>query len=355
MRVPYPFTLECGVYKTSYRQDLALHHTRLAQLRLWVLIGLLFVFPLLVSPYWIRVTNLVGIFIIGAIGLNILTGYTGQISIGHAAFMGVGAYTSGFVTTKLGLPFEVGLVSAGIVAALVGSVFGLPSLRLKGLYLAMATLAAQVILEWIFAHWDPVTGGTHGMNLPHASILGFRLNTPLRFYYLVLVLCLAGAVFAQNLFRSRVGRAFMAVRDRDIAAEIIGVDLFRYKIMAFAVSSFYAGISGSLWGHYTRVISPEHFHITLSIEFLAMIIIGGLGSIMGAVYGAAFMTLMPIVLRNVTKFLSEWWPILDDKFIGVKAVVFGAVIIAFLVFEPEGLAKLWRNVKDYFKLWPFSY
>lgn len=353
--VRYPFALESGVYRTTYRQDLALHHTPLARARLWGLIALCYLFPLVAGDYYQALATQIGIFAIGAMGLNILTGYTGLISVGHGAFIGVGAYTAGILTSRFGVPFEVALVAAGAVSAVVGAIFGIPSLRLKGLYLAIATLAAQVVLEWVFAHTDPLTNGTRGMVLSHPRLLGMELASPRAMYYLVLTLAILGGGFAANLLRTRVGRAFLAVRDYDVSAEIIGINLFRYKILAFAVSSFYAGITGALWAHYTRVIFPDHFNIGLSIGFLAMVIIGGLGSIMGPVYGTVFMQLLPVVLRSVVGGLAAVAPALGEKLVGLREVVFGATIILFLVFEPEGLAKLWRNVKDYFRLWPFSY
>ncbi|WP_088554022.1 branched-chain amino acid ABC transporter permease [Calderihabitans maritimus] len=350
-----PFVMNCGVFTTSYRQDMAFHFTPLAHLRVMIIVALLFLFPFMVNEYVVSVANLVGIAVIGALGLNILTGFTGQISIGHGAFLGVGAYTSAILTTKLGLSFWIALPLAGIVTALVGSIFGIPSLRLKGLYLAIATLAAQVIIEFTIIHWTSLTNGTRGMILPAPQLAGYSLDSDRSYYFLILVLALLATVFAFNLFRTRPGRAFVAIRDRDIAAEVIGIDLFKYKIMAFALSSFYAGIAGSLWAHYLTIISPEHFTISVSIEYLAMIIIGGLGSVMGSIYGALFMTLLPVLLRTLAEALSSIFPDIESVFLGLREAVFGATIILFLIFEPEGIAKIWKNIKDYFHLWPFSY
>jgi len=355
LKLRNPFVMQCGVYHTSYREDLAFQPTTLARLRVAILLLLLFLLPLLVDAYWVGVANLAAIAAIGALGLNILTGFTGQISIGHGAFAGVGAYTSGILTVKLGLPFWVALPGAGLVTAAAGSIFGIPSLRLKGLYLAIATLAAQVIIDFTIVHATPLTNGTRGMFLPSPSFLGRPLDSAVPYYYLTLLLAILATGFALNLFRSRVGRAFVAVRDRDLAAQVMGINLFGYKILAFAVSSFYAGVAGSLWGHYLRVISPEHFTIVTSIEYLAMIIIGGLGSVMGSIYGAVFMTLLPIVLRTIAEALSSFFPDIENIFLGLREAIFGATLVLFLVFEPEGLAKMWRNVKDYFRLWPFSY
>lgn len=351
----YPFAMECGQYRTSYQQDLALHPTRLSVARGWVLVALLYVLPLLLSNYRVSLLNQVAIFAIAAMGLNILTGFTGQISVGHGAFTGVGAFTVGYLTMKTGISYWVALPLAGLTAAAVGALFGLPSARLKGLYLAIASMAAQVILEFLFVRAEWFTGGVHSMSVSRPMLFGRSLDSETGFYWLALTVALALGVFARNLLRTRMGRAFVAVRDRDLAAEVMGVDLWRTKVTAFALSAFYAGIAGALWAPYVMIINPEHFNFHLSIELLAMIIIGGVGSVTGSAYGAVFMTLLPIAVRDLTQPLAELLPALGDKLLLLKDIAFGAAIILFLVFESEGLEKLWRNVKDYFRLWPFSY
>ncbi len=353
MRVP--FVMECGVFKTSYRADMEIHRTPIAKLRWTLVLVFLFTLPLWFSAYWVSVVNLILIASIASIGLNILTGYTGQISIGTGAFLGVGAYASAYFTTKMGIPFWIALPLAGLTTALVGAFFGLPSLRLKGLYLAIATLAAQVIIEFVIIRWESVTGGVRGILVERPSLFGYVLGGEKDFYYLNLLLTLGAAIFADNLFRTRPGRAFMAVRDRDIAAELLGVNLFATKMAAFALSSFYIGVAGSLWGHYSLIVGPEHFTVMTSIWYLAAIIIGGLGSVVGSVFGAAFMTLLPIGLRMVVDLFRPVYPALANKFASLQLMLFGLVIVLFLIVEPEGLAKLWRNVKDYFKVWPFAY
>lgn len=354
MRLRYPFTMECGVYLTTYEQDLALHPTRLSAWRGWVLVALLFTVPLLLPSYYLSILNLVVVFTIAALGLNLLTGVTGQISVGHGAFTGMGAFTVGFLMQH-GFSFWLAMPLAGLSAAAVGALFGLPSARLKGLYLAIASLAAQVILSFFFLRADWFTGGINSMSVMRPTIFGYSLESELSFLYLGLTVALLLGVFAQNLLRTRMGRSFMAVRDRDLAAEVMGVDLFRTKVTAFALSAFYAGIAGALWASYVMIISPDQFDFHLSIELLAMIIIGGLGSVMGSVYGAAFMTLLPILVREFSMFLVPIFPTIAGKLLLLRDVTFGTAIILFLVFEPEGLAKLWRNIKDYFRLWPFSY
>ena len=348
MRLRYPFTMQCGVYLTTYEQDLALHPTRLSAWRGWVLVALLYLVPPLLPSYYLSILNLVVVFTIAALGLNLLTGVAGQISVGHGAFTGMGAFTAGYLM-KLGLSFWLAMPLAGLMAALVGALFGLPSARLKGLYLAIASLAAQVILTFFFVRADWFTGGIHSMSVARPSIFGFSLDSELSYLYLGLTVALALGVFAQNLLRTRMGRSFMAVRDRDLAAEVMGVDLFRTKVIAFALSAFYAGIAGAIWASYVMIISPDQFDFHLSIELLAMIIIGGLGTVMGSVYGAVFMTLLPILVREVAMLLVPIFPDIGGKLLLLRDATFGTAIILFLVFEPEGLAKLWRNIKDYFQ------
>ncbi len=353
-RLRYPFAMECGVYITTYEQDHALHQTPLAVARGWLLVALLYAVPLVLPNYYLSILNMVAIYTIAALGLNLLTGVTGQISVGHGAFTGMGAFTVGYLM-KQGLSFWIAMPLAGLAAAAVGAFFGLPSARLKGLYLAIASLAAQVILSFFFVRADWFTGGIHSMSVRRPSLFGYTLSGELSYFYLGLTVALLLGLFAQNLLRTRMGRAFMAVRDRDLAAEVMGVDLFRTKVTAFALSAFYAGIAGAIWAPYVMIISPEQFEIHLSIELLAMIIIGGMGSVMGSVYGAAFMTVLPIVVRELSMALGPIFPSIGTKVLLFRDAAFGAAIVLFLVFESEGLAKLWRNVKDYFRLWPFGY
>ncbi len=355
LKLRNPFVMESGVYTTNYREDMAFHFTPIAKLRVIAIIILLYLLPMGANNYLVSLANLVGIAVIGALGLNILTGFTGQISIGQGAFLGVGAYTAGFLTAKMGLSFWIALPVAGLVTALVGSVFGVPSLRLKGLYLAIATLAAQVIIEFTLIRWEHVTNGVHGLVVPSPVLFGISLNNDRRYYYLILTTAILFTIFTFNLFRTRTGRAFVAIRDRDLAAEVIGINLFLYKMKAFAISSFYVGVAGALWAHYLRIISPEQFTISISIQYLAMVIIGGLGSVMGSIYGAVFITLLPVVLREIAGATSGWIPNIEMIINGLREMIFGITIILFLIFEPDGLAKIWRNIKNYFKLWPFSY
>lgn len=350
-----PFVMQCGEFHVDYRQDMAIWKIARVRWRISIVVALFALFPMVATDYIVGLATLCGIAAIGAIGLNILTGFTGQISIGVGAFLGVGGYTSAILTTKLGLSFWFAFPLAGLVTALVGALFGIPSLRLKGLYLAIATLAAQVIILFVISRWDSLTGGTAGLVLSRPQMGSFTFMSETSYYYLMFVVLLITIVFSLNLFRTRVGRAFIAVRDRDIAAEVMGIDLFKYKVLAFFVSSFFVGIAGALLGHYTMIVSPELYSISVSIEYLAMILVGGLGSVFGSLYGAVFITLMPVVLRSIIDLLSGTFPGLEGVLVGMKEVVFGVVIILFLVYEPDGLNKIWSNIKNYFRLWPFSY
>lgn len=347
--------MESGVFFTTYKADMGLRRKPIQKVRLLLFVAFLIVFPFLASRYWLNLANQIAIATISAIGLNILVGYTGQISLGQGAFMAVGAYSAGIFAARFGLPIYLNVPLACLVTAAVGIFFGLPSLRLKGLYLAMATLAAQVIVEWIITHWTSLTGGTEALVMPAPTLFGQRLNTDFRFYWIAVSMALLTALFAANLFRSKVGRAFVAIRDQDIAAEVIGVDVFRYKLLAFATSSFIAGLAGALLANYRTIISWERFTIETSIFYLAVIIIGGLGTINGSFFGAAFMTLLPAFINNLGRALQTTAPAVANLLPAVQQAIFGLAIILFLILEPEGLAKLWRNVKDYFYVWPFSY
>jgi branched-chain amino acid transport system permease protein len=342
-----------GDFHASYRHDEALFDTRVQRAWLAVLLAALAVFPFVGGSYFVYLACLLGIHLISAAGLNIMTGYTGLISLGHAAFMGVGCYTVA-VAERSGVPFFLALPLAGLASAAIGLVVGIPSLRIKGLYFAVATLAAQFVLGFVFREWESVTGGVRGANVPAASLFGFELVGDQRIYFLIVPLAVVMLVGARNLFRTRVGRAFIAIRDRDISAEVLGISLFRYKLLAFAIGSFYAGVAGGLWGYFFRVATPELFGLPLSVFYLAAIIVGGLGSILGTILGATFMTMIPELLRA----LVGWAEALGVQEAGVflasiRQVVFGLLIVGFLIFEPHGLAEIWRRVRRFFHLWPF--
>jgi len=354
------FHRESGLLKVTYEADMALYPLPIARWTVAVIAVLAFlVVPLLLGDYYLSILNLISVAIVGAIGLNILVGYTGQVSIGHGAFMSVGAYTAANLAVRLGAPFWVSLPLGGLMAAAIGAIVGIPSLRIKGLYLAIATLAGQLIIEWTINHVTWISGGVQAsIEVPRPTLFGMRISTQREMYFFLLVFVVLAIVGAMNLVRSRVGRAFIAIRDQDIAAEIIGVNIFRYKLLAFAVSSFYAGVTGVLYTYYLGIANYEQFQITTSIDYLAMIIIGGLGSVLGSILGAIFVTLLPILIRTTMEtfggFFFSTGAILNIV-PNLRLIVFGLLIILFLVVEPEGLNRLWRNIRSYFRVWPFAY
>jgi len=347
--------MRCGDFRQTYAEDMAIFETGLARGLLLLLLAALAVAPMFLGSFWMDVLNRICIAVIAATGLNILTGFTGQISLGNAAFLAVGAYATAILAGRLGLPFPVVIPLAGLVTALVGMVFGVPSLRLKGLYLAVATLAAHFVIEFTISHWESVTGGVNGMSVPAPRLGPLELDSDRKLYGLVLALTVGLLLFAKNLFRTKVGKAFVAIRDQDISAEVMGVNVFRYKLLSFGVSSFYVGVAGALLGYQARIISPENFPITVAIDQLGMIIIGGLGSILGSIFGAVFITLLPEVLRLGTSALSDTFPALTTLLASLRMGVFGLAIVLFLVFEPDGMAARWHTIKNYWKLYPFSY
>jgi branched-chain amino acid transport system permease protein len=345
--------MRIGDYKASYAHDEALFDTRAQRLWFAAMVVALLAFPLVGGNYLVYLACLLGIHIISATGLNIVTGYTGLISLGHAAFMGVGCYVAAWLANQ-GVPFWLTLPAAGAITAMVGIVVGIPSLRIKGLYLGVATLAAQFVLGFVFREWESFTGGVRGANIPAASLFGFPLNTDTRLYYLILFLLVVMLLGARNLFRTRVGRAFIAIRDRDISAEVLGISLFHYKLLAFAIGSFFAGVAGGLFGYFFRAVTPEVFGFAQSIFYLAAIIVGGLGSILGTILGAFFMTMIPEILRTALAIVEQLGVEDAGVFLApARAVAFGLLIVGFLIFEPHGLAEIWRRVRRFFHLWPF--
>ena len=347
--------MRCGDFKETYIKDEEIFQSLFVKFWLGLFFVFLLVFPFIADAYMLYVANMIGFAIIAAVGLNLLTGFTGQISLGHAAFVGVGAYASAILVTRLGFSFWLSIPFAGLVAAFAGMIIGIPSLRVKGLYLCIATLAAQFIFEFVFIHWESMTKGITGINIPAPSIGSLQFVTEKEFYWITLFFVVLGVGYARNLVRSRMGRAFVAIRDRDLSAEIIGINLFRYKLSAFAISSFYAGVAGALWVTFLKVVTPDHFPFILSIHYLAMIIVGGLGSILGSIFGAIFMTLIPEILNYLSEIVKMRAPGYEEIFIPMKEVIFGVLIVLFLVFEPRGLAEIWNRIKNFFRLWPFSY
>jgi branched-chain amino acid transport system permease protein len=344
-----------GIFHSSYEKDMALRRTHAQKIRIVLFILFILIYPFVANRYFLMLANQVGIAIIGAIGLNILVGYTGQISLGQGGFMAVGAYTAGILTAKMGMPWWGSTIVACFATAAIGALFGIPSLRLKGLYLAIATLAAQEIILWVVTHWRALTGGVDALVVPDPMLFGIRINNDFNFYWVTWTLVALVTIMTVNIFRTHYGRAFIAIRDQDIAASVMGIDLFKYKLLAFALSSFWVGLAGALIAHYRNIVTWERFTIDVSVLYLAMIIIGGLGSVTGSYFGAAFMMLLPVVLTNIGRAAKTYFPLIDSIIPFIQQATFGLAIILFLIFEPEGINKIWKNIKDYFRLWPFSY
>jgi branched-chain amino acid transport system permease protein len=349
-------SLPCGTRNYDYAEDMAIVRTKTHWVLLICFFIILFTAPLYFNNYWLGVCNLIGITLIAAIGLNILVGYCGQLSIGHAGFIAVGAYTAAILTNRMELPFLVGLIGAGVVSGLIGIVFGLPSVRVKGFYLAITTIAAQFIIIWVINHWS-LTGGFVGIKVPYASIGGLVFRSESSQFYLIIIIAALCVFFAKNLARTKVGRAFIAVRDNDLAAEVMGVNLLFYKLLAFFIGCFFAGISGALLAHWIGFLNAEQFSLTESILYIGMIIIGGLGTTLGPILGVVFIRLLQQVLTvELVPLLEKTFTALPAGFAtGVTPMLFGLAIVLFLILEPRGLAHRWALFKAAYRLWPFSY
>jgi branched-chain amino acid transport system permease protein len=342
-----------GVYNTTYRRDFALRHTKAEYTRLALLAVFAVILPFTLDQYWLSYVNLILLAAIAAVGLNILTGDTGLVSLATAGFLGVGAYTTANLTTRAGWPMPAGVLAGTLIAAAIGALFGLPALRLKGLYLAISTFAAQVILSNRFRGWGWLTDNQGNIAANYPSAIG---RSDFKWYWLLLVITGLVVWAGVNLFRTGLGRALIAIRDQDIAAEVMGVPVGRYKVLAFSIACGLAGFSGALQAHYRTIVTWENYEFATSFTFVAMIIVGGLGSVSGAVYGAAFMTWIPAYITKIGRSLQESdFSFLIRELPAVQVTLFGLVLVVFLLFEPRGLARLWGRAKDYFRIWPFRY
>ncbi len=348
---------EAGQFKSTYASDGQIFPIRQDRIGLALLLVIAFVVvPFVASPYFFSAILIPFlIFALAAIGLNILTGYAGQLSLGSAAFMAVGAFASyNFMLRVPGMPILAAFALGGICAAAVGIVFGLPSLRVRGFYLAASTLATQFFVVWALTkvRWFTNFSSSGVITAQQIEILGYQFETPAAKYLLVLGIVCVLALAAKNLVRSNIGRCWMAVRDMDVAAEVIGIRLMHTKLLAFAVSSFYCGVAGALYAYaYLGTVEPEAYSLDLSFRILFMVIIGGLGSVLGSFLGAAFIVLLPIVLNNLAHFAQISTAVASN----LELMVFGALIIFFLIVEPHGLARLWQIAKEKLRLWPFPH
>ncbi|SCA55575.1 putative branched-chain amino acid ABC transporter, permease component [Candidatus Terasakiella magnetica] len=356
--------MRCGEFRTTYEKDTTIFPTPMS--KKFAILGVLLciVAPLqigefeFVSDFMLSLMIQIGYMSIGALGLNILVGFTGQISLGHAAFFGFGAFASAWMSNSFSIPVFFSIPLAGVLTMAVGMMFGMPAARIKGLYLAIATLASQFILEDFFARAEWFTGGSAGALANPFEIFGLVLDGDRSYYYVVLAYMVVMFIVAANLMRSRDGRAFVAVRDHYLSAEVMGINLTWYRVLSFGISSFYAGIAGALYAHYLQYVSVESFNLLLSIQFIGMIIIGGLGSVMGSLMGTIFMVLLPEIMQGAAG-LAAGIPGVGSSFMDginfLKEMTVGLAIVLFLMFEPDGLAHRWRMIKAYWKLYPFSY
>ncbi|RZI44630.1 branched-chain amino acid ABC transporter permease [Herbaspirillum sp. HC18] len=351
------FYREAGQFKPTYQADNQIFPIRQDRIGIYTLLAFAFlVVPMLASPYMFSAILIPFlIFALAALGLNILTGYAGQLSLGTAAFMAVGAFGAyNFMLRIPGIPVLLAFVLGGLCAAMVGVAFGLPSLRIRGFYLAAATLATQFFVVWCLTkvQWFTNYSSSGVITAQKITILGYDFDTPGSKYILVLAIVCVMALMVKNMVRSNVGRSWMAVRDMDVAAEVIGFRLMRTKLLAFAVSSFYCGVAGALYAYaYLGTVEPEAYSLDLSFRILFMIIIGGVGSISGAFFGSAFIVLLPIVLNIIAHSLALPTSVASN----LELMVFGALIIFFLIVEPHGLARLWQIAKEKLRLWPFPH
>jgi branched-chain amino acid transport system permease protein len=346
--------------KRDYYEDVQLFSSGVVVFWFIVLILFLALFPFLFDNYYVYLANYMAINVIVAIGLNLLVGYTGQVSLGHAGFFAIGAYGTVTLMSTAGLPFLLALPAAALVAALFGFLLGLPALRLEGPYLAIATLGFGLTITKVIGRIE-LFGGRQGLHTPELTIGSWHLSTDRDFYYLAVTLTVLLTLAARNLIKTKVGRAFIALRDADIAAESMGVHLTYYKTLAFALSAFYTGIAGGLYAFVLRFIEPEVFTLMMSILFLAMVVVGGLGSLFGSIAGACLLSWMDLQLRNILSipYLGEWLDALSKTWFSITGVsniqfiVFGLIMVLIMIFEPLGLFGFWIRTKKYWKTWPF--
>jgi branched-chain amino acid transport system permease protein len=346
--------------KRDYYEDIQLLDSKVLWFWFLMLIAALITFPFIVPNYYVYMANYMAINVIVTVGLNILVGYTGQISLGHAGFFAIGAYGTVLLMTALHLPFLLAIIVAALIAAFFGFVLGLPALRLEGPYLAIATLGFGMAITQVIGRWQ-VFGGRMGLETPRLSFGPYILESDRQLYFLIITVTFLMTLAARNLMKTRVGRAFIAIRDSDIAAETMGVNLVFYKTLAFAVSAFYAGVAGGLFAFLLGFINPSTFNFILSIYFLAFVIVGGLGSIFGSIMGGVVMTWLLLVLDKVQELpylgaalvsFSENWMTLSGL-PNIASIIFGLIIVLLVVFEPLGLFGFWIRTKIYWKTWPF--
>jgi branched-chain amino acid transport system permease protein len=315
------------------------------------------IFPFFATAHILNLLCIIGITLVAVHGLNLLTGLCGQISVGQAAFMGVGAYSYGLFITKLGLPFWIALPFAALFTGFFGVLFGLPAVRVKGFYLLVTTLGAQFIIVWLIIHLRGLTGGMiWGLSVPNVTIFGYALDTDIKKYYFIMTFVVLMTFFAKGAARSRLGRAFVAVRDNDLAAEVMGINLFYYKLIAFFTCSVFAGVAGSLWALFINHLHPHQFVLMDSIWYLGMLIVGGMGSTMGAIFGTIFFKVLGELIVVYSPVIANLFPTVESGiFASLGHLIFAIVILLFLIFEPRGINHRWEIIKASYRLHPFKY
>jgi branched-chain amino acid transport system permease protein len=343
-----------GYFRTDYRQDLALVQTRLERVSLGLVVAALLTFPFAASPFGLDLACQVFLAAIGSLSLMLLTGYAGQISLGHAGLLAAGAFTAGILFRETGAPFWITLPAAAMVGALLGVVFGLPSLRLRGLYLAVSTLALHFVVVYLGGEYETKRGFSTGIVIDPPRLGSVALTDGRAWYFVLLTAATATLILCLNLLRGRTGRAWQAIRAHEAVAEALGISIARYKLLAFVVSSAITAIAGALFAYYRGFVSVEAFSLFLTIQYVAMIIIGGIGSLLGALAGAVFVTLFPYWIEGALFALPGARRYAGEVF-AVNYAAFGLVMILFLVFEPLGLTGIWRRIQSYFLLWPFRH
>jgi branched-chain amino acid transport system permease protein len=345
-----------GVFSTAYDSDFAILRTKTQWLLLGVGLALVFTAPLLASSYWLSWLTRLGITIVAVLGLHILSGLCGQISIGHAAFMGVGAYTVAILTARVGLNSWLCLPICGLSAGLVGLVFGLPCFRLKGLYLAISTLAASYIILWCIQHLPSLTGGFMGLSLDPLRLGPIDLSSRAAFYCVTMVIMVLATIFAKNIQRTATGRAFVAIRDNELAAEVSGIPVFRYKMLAFFIGCVFAGVAGWLSAYYQLRVNPNQFGLYDSMWYVGMLIVGGWGSTSGVFFGAVFLRLVGVAIDQAAPHLADAFPSLAQQiYVSLGLILSGLIIVLFMMLEPRGLSYLWERFKAYYRLHPYAY
>ncbi|AXK80731.1 branched-chain amino acid ABC transporter permease [Pseudolabrys taiwanensis] len=348
-----PLPRASGYFRTDYADELALIQTRGERVSLAIFIVVMTALPFIASPFLLDLACQVFLAAIGALSLMLLTGYAGQISLGHAGLIAAGAFTTGILAREINAPFWITLPASALTGVVLGLIFGLPSLRLRGLYLAVSTLALHFIVIYLGGEYETKRGFSTGIMVDKPAIAGFALNDGRIWYFILLAFAAATLLICINLLRSRSGRAWRALHAKETVAEALGISVARYKLLAFVVSSAMTTVAGCLFAYYRGFVSIEAFDLFLSIQYVAMIIIGGMGSLLGALLGAAFVTVFPYAIESLLKLLPNVQSLAADIF-AVNYASFGVVMILFLIFEPQGLVGIWRRVQDYFLLWPFK-